>query len=194
VKIILGLGNPGPEYARTRHNAGFDVIDILAARAGLALGRERFGVLHGEGSLEGERIVLGKPLTYMNLSGEPTRRFLAYRGVDPSKLAIVHDDMDLACGRLKLKWGGGHGGHNGLRSLLAHLGTGDFPRVRVGVGRPREGAVDHVLGRYTPEERALVEETLERAADAVQDWIREGIQAAMNRHNRALEQEPDEEE
>ena len=193
VKIILGLGNPGREHARTRHNAGYEVVDLLAARWGIDLGRERFGVLHGEGTLDGERVVLGKPLRYMNLSGEPARSFLQYRGAEPADLAVIHDDMDLPCGRLKLKWGGGHGGHNGLRSLLSHLGTGDFARVRVGVGRPERRAVDHVLGRFSPEERARVEETLEQAADAVQVWIREGIRAAMNRFNRAPEEELDEE-
>jgi PTH1 family peptidyl-tRNA hydrolase len=188
VRIVLGLGNPGPQYAGSRHNAGFDVVALLAERIGIRAQRERFGILFGDGMAAGRRVVLAQPLTFMNLSGEAAAPFLRYRNVEPDEgLAVVHDDIDLPCGRIKVKYGGGHGGHNGLRSLLAHLGTDRFARVRVGVGRPAGSGgevVDHVLGRPSAEDRALLEESLETAADAVLTWIEEGPQAAMNRFNR----------
>jgi PTH1 family peptidyl-tRNA hydrolase len=188
VKVVLGLGNPGPRYAGSRHNAGCDVVALLAEDEHIPLAKERFGVLYGEGQAGGVPVVLGRPLTYMNLSGEAVAPFLRYRSVDPeTDLAVVHDDIDLPCGRIKVKYGGGHGGHNGLRSLFAHLGEGRFTRVRVGVGRPEgaeEGVSSHVLGRPSPGERALLEEAYERAVEALLAWLREGPEAAMNRYNR----------
>jgi PTH1 family peptidyl-tRNA hydrolase len=189
VKVVLGLGNPGPRYAGSRHNAGCDVVALLAEREHIRLAKERFGVLYGEGQAGGVPVVLGRPLTFMNLSGEAVAPFLRYRSVDPEiDLAVVHDDIDLPCGRIKLKYGGGHGGHNGLRSLFAHLGESRFARMRIGVGRPEglaEGVSDHVLSRPSPEERSLLQEAYERAAEALLVWLREGSEAAMNRYNRS---------
>lgn len=188
VKIVLGLGNPGRHYARSRHNAGFHVVARLAERAAIALSRERFGVIYGEGAVAGQAVLLGLPQTYMNLSGEAAGLLLRYRAVEPAEaLAVVHDDLDLSCGRLKVKYGGGHGGHNGLRSLVAHLGTEEFTRIRVGVGRPPgpgQQVVDHVLGRPTPDETALLEASYDRAIEAVLVWMQDGPEIAMNRFNR----------
>jgi len=187
VKVVIGLGNPGPEYARSRHNAGFEAVRLVAERAGIVLSRRRFRVLVGEGVVAGERVLLGLPQTYMNLSGEGVAPLLRACAVTPDGLGVVHDDIDLPCGRLRVKQGGGHGGHNGLRSLMGYLATGEFTRFRIGVGRPDEGdeaVVDHVLGPFLPQERPLAEEGFERAAEAVLVWVEEGAAAAMNRYNR----------
>ena len=183
---MVGLGNPGPEYARTRHNAGFEVLALLARRHG--------GAFRRAGRGEAARIRLGqadvvllRPLTYMNLSGDAVVPVARRHGVDPSHILLVHDDMDLPLGRLRLRPDGGSGGHRGVASVVACLGDGGFGRVRVGIGRPPAGedTIGFVLGAIGPEERALWDGTLARAADAVEAVCTLGLEAAMGRFNRA---------
>ena len=146
-KLIVGLGNPGPKYLWTRHNAGFMVLDRLSALAGIPITRKSFSGLSGEGSFQGERLLLLKPQTFMNLSGRSVGEALHFHKLSLSDLIVVHDDLDIPFGRVKLKEGGGHGGHNGLRSLVQDLGSGQFLRVRVGIGRPLHGdAANHIAG------------------------------------------------
>ena len=183
--LVVGLGNPGAEYARTRHNVGAEVVELLATRHGARLrtGKERS--LADEVTIDGVRIALAVPLTYMNDSGDAVR-LLAHRyGVEPTQIVIVHDELDLPVAALKLKAGGGLAGHNGLRSIKAHLHSDEFLRVRVGVGKPvsRERGVDHVLNKFAKAERVEIDVSIQQAADAVEAIARDGITAAMNAYN-----------
>lgn len=183
--LVVGLGNPGAEYARTRHNVGAEVVEILAKRHGARLrkGKERAEV--DEVVVGGRRLALAVPTTYMNDSGAAVSALARRHGVEPSQIVIVHDELDLPVAALKLKAGGGLAGHNGLRSVKAHLKTDEFLRVRIGVGKPRskEQGVDHVLNKFSKAERAQIDVTLEEAADAVEMILADGIDAAMNRVN-----------
>ncbi len=183
--VVVGLGNPGPQYAASRHNAGFWVVDELAERAGVTLGRDRHGACSAVARLAGRAVVLAEPQSYMNRSGGPVQSLLHYYRCEVERLIVVHDDMDLPLGRLRVKRGGGHGGHNGLRSIHQQLASGDYLRVKVGIGRPRDGrdAAAHVLGRISREEGELLGEVVARAADAVEAILTEGVEAAMNRFN-----------
>lgn len=181
--LVVGLGNPGAEYARTRHNVGAEVVAILAARHGARLrkGKERAEV--DEVAVAGKRLALAIPTTYMNDSGAAVQALARRFGVAPEQVVIVHDELDLPVATLKLKAGGGLAGHNGLRSVKAHLKSDAFLRVRVGVGKPRskEQGVDHVLNKFSKAERTEIDVTLEEAADAVEAILADGIDAAMNR-------------
>jgi len=182
-KVVVGLGNPGPRYHGTRHNVGFAVVDILAASPRAGRFQSRFDAELAEADEDGVRLLLVKPHTFMNLSGRCVRQVLDFYRVEHADLLVVCDDINLPLGKLRVRARGTHGGHNGLRDIQAHLGTTDYPRLRLGVGAPADDAVDHVLGRFRPAERALVEDTLVLAAQAVGVWTREGIEACMNRYN-----------
>jgi len=191
--LVVGLGNPGARYAESRHNVGFRVAELLAADAGLSWrGAPRLDAEAAVGALGGGiSAVLLKPQTYMNLSGQSVVAAARFYRVEPGQLLVLHDDIDLPLGRLRVKRGGGDGGHRGIRSMIERLGEGDFIRVRIGVGRPRVGEVtDHVLGGFQPADRPLLERALVRAADAATMVLREGLSAAMNRHNRAEDEDP----
>jgi PTH1 family peptidyl-tRNA hydrolase len=190
---IIGLGNPGPGYRESRHNVGFWVLERLAATAHAALVGDRSGALVARTQLADRRVFLAQPQSYMNLSGGPTQALLHYYRIPPPRLIVVHDDMDLPLGWLRVKRGGGHGGHNGLRSIHQALGTADYLRVKVGIGRPRPGmdATSHVLGKLAPDERTLLEEACERAADAVITILQHGVTTAMNRFNAAPQEDAD---
>jgi peptidyl-tRNA hydrolase, PTH1 family len=183
--LVVGLGNPGDEYAHTRHNVGVDTVDILAARHGAKLkkGKERARV--GDVRIGGKRVTLAVPLTYMNDSGLAVVALVRRYGVTPEQLVVVHDELDLPTAALKLKSGGGLAGHNGLRSIVNHLHDDSFARVRIGVNKPvsKEHGADHVLKKFSKRERTEVEVTLELAADAVECIATDGIDAAMNRFN-----------
>lgn len=183
--LVVGLGNPGPEYAKTRHNVGAEVVELLAKRHGAKLKKGKERALVDEVRVEGARVALAIPLTYMNDSGDAVR-LLAHRyGVEPEQIVIVQDELDLPVAALKLKAGGGLAGHNGLRSIKSHLHSDAFLRVRIGVNKPAsktEGA-DHVLNKFGKRERAEIDVTLERAADAVEAIVRDGITTAMNTFN-----------
>lgn len=185
--LVVGLGNPGPAYAGNRHNVGWMVVDELAARAGIAFRAHKAGALVAEGRLRpgGPRIVLAKPTTFMNLSGGPAAALARFFAVEPTSVVVVHDELDLDFDALKIKVGGGHGGHNGLRDLIARLGTAEFVRVRVGIGRPpgRQDAADFVLKDFSSVERGTLPSILSDAADAVEAIIEVGPLAAQQRFN-----------
>ncbi|HYT39506.1 MAG TPA: aminoacyl-tRNA hydrolase [Acidimicrobiia bacterium] len=183
--LVVGLGNPGEEYDKTRHNVGAEVVEILARRHGGKLRRQKERSLTDEVNIGGKRMALAIPLTYMNLSGEAVAPLVRRYGVEPTRLVVVQDEMDFELGRLQVKNGGGLAGHNGLKSIVAHLHTQDFVRVRIGIGKPpgsRQGA-DHVLRRFSKAERKEIDVTLEEAADAVELILAEGVEVAMNRVN-----------
>ncbi|MGH2675790.1 MAG: aminoacyl-tRNA hydrolase [Actinomycetota bacterium] len=185
--LVVGLGNPGERYASTRHNVGARVVERLTERLGTRLRKVRFlPVEAGEATVEGERVWLARPQTYMNVSGPPVASLARKRDVDPEHVVAVHDEIDLAFGTLKLKRGGSTAGHRGLDSLAQAFRTPDFHRVRIGVGRPagRRDPADHVLGPFTKAEREAVDLLVERGADAVLTLIREGLTVAQDRHNR----------
>jgi PTH1 family peptidyl-tRNA hydrolase len=174
VKLVVGLGNPGPRYEATRHNVGFRVIEALAAAHGIPL-RERLSTAqYGAGAVGPHRVVLAKPLTYMNLSGQAVAGLRTHFSIPARDVIVVHDDLDLALGRVKLKMKGGDAGHYGVRSVIEHLGTDDFPRVRVGIGRPatKEAVTDYVLSPFTRDELPLVEEAVRTAMAKVVDLVR----------------------
>jgi peptidyl-tRNA hydrolase, PTH1 family len=183
--LVVGLGNPGEEYARTRHNVGAEVVELLAARHGAKLkkGKERARV--DQVRVAGKLVALAIPLTYMNDSGEAVGKLARRYGVEPEQVVIVHDELDLPVAALRIKSGGGLAGHNGLRSIKAHLHSDAFQRVRIGVSKPvsKERGADHVLNRFGKRERADIDVTLERAADAVEMIAADGVDAAMNTFN-----------
>lgn len=185
--LVVGLGNPGEKYAQTRHNIGARVAERLAERLGARLRKVRFlPVEAGESNLGDRRVYIARPQTFMNVSGPPVASFAKRRKVDVEHVIACHDEIDLAFGALKLKRGGSTAGHNGLKSLQQALGSADFHRVRLGVGRPpgSKDAADHVLDRFAKAERDDVELLVEAAADAVETLIRHGLTAAQDRHNR----------
>ncbi len=184
MKIVVGLGNPGERYARTRHNVGWMVVDRLADRAGWAgKGRERDAARVVQGRFHGLDLALAKPLTYMNESGLAVRKILARDHTPPGELLVVVDDFALPFGKLRFREGGGPGGHNGLRSIIDELGTEKFSRFRIGIGEPDRHAIDHVLSTFAADERGRLDELLDVAADAVEMWAREGTNKAANRYN-----------
>ena len=185
MKLVVGLGNPGSKYARSRHNAGFWVLDRVAARHGLRFSERDYKSQIARGSIDGERVVLLKPQTYMNLSGEAVGRARRDLRLDPAQVLVVYDEADLPLGRIRVREGGGSGGHNGMESVIGALGGKGFPRVRIGIGRPGTGKIpiDYLLEGLHPEERKELDDAIERAADAVETVLTEGVRAAMNRFN-----------
>lgn len=185
--LVVGLGNPGPQYAGNRHNVGRMVVDELATRFGARFTRHRTGaqVAEGHDRPGGARFVLAAPQTYMNESGRPVRALLDYYSLAPARVVAVHDELDIPFGDLRLKTGGGHGGHNGVRDIAAATGSPDFPRVRIGIGRPpgRQPAADFVLRDFTPTERVELPIVVGDAADAVLDLADLGLDAAQQRWN-----------
>jgi PTH1 family peptidyl-tRNA hydrolase len=184
--MVVGLGNPGPRYADTRHNAGRLAVDHLARRHAVAIGSVKFNARFGQLRLDSQRLLLVLPQTYMNQSGQAVAPLARFYQVRPERILTVYDDLDLPLGRLRLRAEGGAGGHNGVASLIQALGTPAFPRLRLGIGRPPAGweGVDYVLGRFTEDERGVIDACLPEAADAMECAAREGITAAMNRFNR----------
>jgi PTH1 family peptidyl-tRNA hydrolase len=191
--LIIGLGNPGGEYAHTRHNCGWMVLDVLERRGRFARARREGPAKVRAGAVEGFDMVLARPTTFMNLSGRAGLHLVRVLGVPVADVVVVHDDVDLPFGRLRLRRGGSAGGNRGVRSLIESWQTPDFIRVRVGIGRPAAGedTVDHVLDPFTPAERELLPAVLDRAADAVTAIVRDGLERAMNEHNRPLPPGPD---
>lgn len=179
----MGLGNPGRRYRGTRHNVGFRVVELLARRWGVSF-REEGKVEVAQARVAGQVVLLAKPLTYMNLSGEAVAELVRRRGIATDQVLVVYDDMDLPTGTLRVRARGSAGGHRGMASVLEALGTLEVPRVRVGIGRPEADAVDHVLSRFSPQEEPVVAEAVERAAEAVETALAEGIERAMDRFNR----------
>ena len=184
MKLIVGLGNPGPKYAGTRHNVGFDVIDYLAAGPGVGASREKFEALISEAKEGDETVLLVKPLTFMNLSGRAVRAVLDFYKIPVENLLVVCDDFNLPLGKLRVRVKGSHGGQNGLRNIQDQLGTDAYCRMRIGVGQPAAGeAVDFVLSKFRPGERKAVEDAVASAAQAALVWARQGAEVCMNRFN-----------
>jgi PTH1 family peptidyl-tRNA hydrolase len=187
MRLVVGLGNPGERYRRTRHNVGFMAVDVLAARAGVRRGGEIADAWVAPVQVGGEDVLLVKPLTFMNRSGVAVDRLLAVHGAAPQDVIVVVDDVALDLGRLRIRERGSHGGHNGLRSLIEVVGTEEFPRIRVGIrkGDAEEDLAGYVLAPFPDEDVLIVQEAVERAAEAVECCIREGIGPAMNQFNGA---------
>jgi len=182
-KVIVGLGNPGREYERTRHNIGFMVLDQLATESGLAW-EDKFLSRATTWRRKGDRLVLLKPQTWMNLSGRAVQRAVGFYKVPLEDLLVIYDDLDLPVGQLRLRFKGGDGGHRGIRSIIELLGTSDFLRLRIGIGHPERGdGTSHVLGRFARDEEVDVDEAIKGAADAVAIWLDDGFLKAMNRFN-----------
>ena len=185
--IIAGLGNPGREYENTRHNAGFASLDALAKRHGIELTTRKFQALTGSGYIDGQKVLLVKPQTYMNLSGGPIREMANYFKIDPeTEMIVIYDDIDLDPGQLRIRKKGSAGGHNGIKHIIQQLGTQNFVRIKVGVGAKPKGwdLADYVLGRFDKDDRALVEEAQERACKAVELILTDSVDAAMNEYNK----------
>jgi PTH1 family peptidyl-tRNA hydrolase len=189
--LVVGLGNPGPDYGSNRHNVGQMALAELADRASASFRSHKTNstVAEGRTGLEGPRLVLAKPNSFMNLSGGPVASLLNFYKIEPAKLIVVHDELDIPFDKLKIKFGGGHGGHNGIRDIISAIGTGDFTRVRVGIGRPpgRQSAADFVLRDFGSTERAVLPNLLTDAADAVESIARDGLTAAQLRFHTAAE-------
>ncbi|MBN1401322.1 MAG: aminoacyl-tRNA hydrolase [Anaerolineae bacterium] len=184
--LIVGLGNPGPKYAHHRHNVGFQCVDHLARVHGIPLHRRRLKARLGEGHIGAHGVVLAQPLTFMNSSGEAVGPLSHWYKIPPERILVIYDDLDLPLGRLRLRPYGSSGGHNGMKSIIAALGTEDFPRLRIGIGRPQHGdPVDYVLEPFRASERPLIEAVYERVDEMVRYLLEQGIAEAMNNYNRA---------
>lgn len=183
-KLIVGLGNPGPKYNWTRHNAGFIVLDRFAALAGIPISKNSFAGLYGEGNFKDHRLLLLKPQTFMNLSGRSVAAALRFHKLETSDLLVIHDELDIPFGQIKLKDGGGHGGHNGLRSLQQELGSNDYPRLRIGISKPLHGDMaDYVLTNFGKQELAALPQLVDGAVDALETFLGEGLPKAMSLYN-----------
>ncbi|MEG0371400.1 MAG: aminoacyl-tRNA hydrolase [Clostridium sp.] len=181
--LVVGLGNPGKQYEGTRHNAGFEVVDYLCNKFAFDMGRERFRGNFGEYILGTEKIVFLKPLTYMNLSGEALVQAASFYKIEPENIIVIYDDMAIDTGRIRLRPSGSDGGHNGMKSIIHSLQSREFARIRVGIGKAPRNIVDYVLGKYSNDEREIINRSVEAAAKAVISIIEDGIQNAMNKYN-----------
>lgn len=187
--LIVGLGNPSRKHARNRHNVGFMTVGRLAKRHGLTFARQKGKAQIAKGGIAERRVVLAKPRTYMNLSGESVTRLSRFFQVSPERMLVIYDDLDLPLARLRLRRGGGSGGHKGLKSIIERLGRQDFPRLRIGIGRPVHGdPVEFVLQDFTADEWIEMDVTLDRAVRAIEHWLVHGIDSAMNVFNQPPEQ------
>lgn len=186
MKLIVGLGNPGAQYVNTRHNIGFDVVEYISEKWGIPLNKQKFEAQYGEGFVNGEKIILVKPLTFMNLSGRSVAEFVNYYDIDREDFVVIHDDIDSPVGRIRLRQKGSSGGQNGIKSLIKHFGgIQEFNRIKVGVGRPTDGraVVDHVLGRFTKDEVAFMEAAIMNSANALACWMQNDFIRAANDYN-----------
>lgn len=183
--LVAGLGNPGPDYRETRHNVGFRVVDAISERYAISLTCERFDAVFGSGSAEGVAAVLAKPLAFMNRSGVPVGKIAQFYRISSEDILVIHDDIDLAFGRLKIKEKGGDGGHKGIRSIIDALGRDDFSRLRIGIGRSRDttAVTDHVLGNFGPDELPMLDRIIRRSVEAVVTILCRGTKDGMNRFN-----------
>lgn len=181
--LIVGLGNIGLQYEHTRHNVGFDVVDLISYKYNIAVNREKFKGVYGEGRISDEKVILLKPSTYMNLSGESVWQIVKFYKIPNENIIVIYDDISLDIGRLRIRSHGSAGGHNGIKNIIANLGSEVFPRIKVGVGQPDRDLVSHVLGKFSDEQREKVEKTFDAGVEAVECIICNGITEAMNRFN-----------
>lgn len=185
MKIIVGLGNPGTKYAGTRHNMGFSAIVGLSDKCGIPINKQEHSSVTGHGIIEGEKVILAQPQTYMNLSGEAVRGLLAFYKCSAEDLIIIYDDVDLDVGRIRIRTHGSAGGHNGIKNIIENIGTDIFTRIKIGVGaKPQDwDMIDHVLGRFPEEQLPVVRDSVDRAVEACIEIIRSDAAAAMNKYN-----------
>ena len=183
--VIAGLGNPGSKYDNTRHNVGFDTIDLLASKHGIKVSKLKHKALMGDGLIKNERVLLVKPQTFMNLSGESVRELVEWFKVPPDKLILIYDDVDLPLGKVRIRPNGSSGTHNGMRSVIYQLQSDEFPRIRIGINRAPEGweLADYVLSRFNADERKIINESISNAADAAAAIVSSGVNTAMNLYN-----------
>ena len=181
--LIVGLGNPGREYENTRHNIGFDAIDVIADKYNIEVSRIKFKGVYGEGFVNGEKVILLKPATYMNLSGESVREVMDFYKLSEEDILVIYDDVSLDVGRIRIREKGSAGGHNGIKSIIANIGTDVFSRIKVGVGKPQGDLVKHVLGTFSKEDREGLNKVLEVVAMASETIIKEDAKEAMNKLN-----------
>lgn len=185
ISLVVGLGNPGKDYEGTRHNIGFMVIDEVARNCSFSFSKSKFDGLVAKGKYSSKQVILLKPMTYMNRSGSSVARVMNYFGVSSAEIMVLYDDLDLEFGKIRIREKGGHGGHNGMRSIIESTGTSEFARIRIGIGRPegRKDVSSHVLGSFGKDERACLPDLVTTAADAVVAALRDGLNYAMNRFN-----------
>ncbi|MCM3570803.1 aminoacyl-tRNA hydrolase [Neobacillus mesonae] len=185
MKLIVGLGNPGKQYEHTRHNVGFDVVEELSTRLNIPLSQSKLKGLYGMGAVSGQKVLLLKPLTYMNLSGESVRAVMDYYKVEIEDLLVIYDDLDLPVGKIRLRQKGSPGGHNGIKSIVAHLGTQEFNRIRIGIDHPDTGisVPDYVLGKFRADEQSFIEAAVKKSADACETWMDKPFLQVMNDFN-----------
>ena len=184
IKLVVGLGNPGARYARNRHNVGFMIVEQFAHARHWRFARKRFNAEIAEGETDGKRVMIAKPQTFMNASGEAVGKLFAFFKIASDDLLVVYDDLDLPLGKMRMRPQGSAGGHHGMESIIARIGTSNFPRLRVGIGRPNPDAdIDHVLGSFEGDERELMDESFARAVEAIDVWLADGIDKAMNKFN-----------
>ena len=182
--LIVGLGNPEPEYSDTRHNMGFDVINNLSKKTGIEVTKNKFDALYGTGTIENEKVVLLKPQTYMNLSGRSIRECKNFFKIENDKIIVIYDDIDIEPGTIKIRKKGSAGSHNGMKSVINEIGTIEFPRIRVGTGQPqKEELVNYVLKKLSKDEKNVLEEGIEAASKSIIEIIKNGIDTAMNKYN-----------
>ncbi|RXT09005.1 aminoacyl-tRNA hydrolase [Ammoniphilus sp. CFH 90114] len=185
MKLIVGLGNPGKQYEKTRHNAGFMAVDECARTLGIDMNQLKFKGMYGVGHVKGEKVILLKPLTYMNLSGESIIQVMQFFKLETDQLVVIYDDLDTAVGQIRVRMKGSAGGHNGIKSIIQHLGTEEFYRIRVGIGRPPAGrkVVDYVLEPFHQEEEGDIQSAVKKASEAANSWLEDSFVQVMNRFN-----------
>ena len=183
--LIVGLGNPEEEYAKTRHNMGFDAINKLSQKYNIDVNKKKFKGLYGTGLIEGKKVILLKPQTYMNSSGDSIIEVMDYYGIETHELIVIYDDMDIEPGKIKIRKKGSAGGHNGMKSIIQMIGTEEFPRIRVGIGRPihKDDEINYVIGAIPEEDLKRLDEGIEKAQKAVEEILRNGVDSAMNKYN-----------
>jgi PTH1 family peptidyl-tRNA hydrolase len=181
--LVVGLGNPGDEYKHTRHNVGFDIIDLMKGKYNVSVNRIKFKGVYGEVNISGEKVILLKPSTYMNLSGESVREAVSFYKIPSENIIIIHDDISLDAGKLRIRSKGSAGGHNGLKSIISNLSSDVFTRIKIGVGQPQNSLIPHVLGKFSKEDRVLIEKTFDASIKAVETIIEKGCTEAMNDFN-----------
>lgn len=181
--VIVGLGNPGREYNNTRHNIGFEAINYLAKMYSIDVDREKFKGVYGEGFIKNKKVILLKPTTYMNLSGESIKSIMDFYKLTEDKIIVIYDDISLPIGRFRVREKGSAGGHNGIKSIISHLGTNAFSRIKIGVGEPKGNLVSHVLGKFSKADNEIISEILEAVVGATETIIEDDIREAMNKYN-----------
>ena len=181
--LIVGLGNPGKEYDGTRHNIGFEVVDYISDKYNIEINRVKFKGVCGEGFIEGKKVILLKPTTYMNLSGESIREVMNFYKLTEEEVIVIYDDISLPVGKIRIREKGSAGGHNGIKSTIQHMGTDKFPRVKVGVGQPTHNLVSHVLGKFSNDEVEVLRKVIPVCSDAVAEAIRSSVTDSMNKYN-----------